>query len=64
MNHMPQGLMRQERRKRGGWFKAIPKVEGNGQGCLTKKRQFPAAWAMRKQGEAGPFVSSKILGKR
>jgi hypothetical protein len=56
--------MRQEKRERGGWFKAKPKVEGNGQGCLTKKRQFPVAQEMRKPGEAGPFVSSKILGKR
>jgi hypothetical protein len=64
MNHMPQGLMRQEMWKRGGWFKAKLKVEENGQGCLTKKRQFPAAQEMRKPGEAGPFVSSKILGKR
>jgi hypothetical protein len=64
MNHMPQGLMRQEKRERGGWFKAKPKVEGNGQGRLTKKRQFPVTQEMRKPGEAGPFVSSKILGKR
>jgi len=56
--------MRQEKRERGGWFKAKPKVEGNGQGCLRGKRQFPAAQEMRKPGEAGPFVSSKILGKR